>query len=192
MIKRLFMGASLIALVLYFIYGILGADERTWLLIPGTIMHEGMHYLVALFLGGSPTSFNIVPKHVVVQNMEFIMQGSVVFLVNTANSTIAPLAPVLLIPFIPFFLFLGVIQRSLILKTICFYLSLCVWDAWMPSMIDFHIATENPASYVYAWIGLPTLFILITLSLRGLLSRIESKHDITLGNTRSNRTTKHA
>lgn len=79
----------------------------TWATLPGTIMHEGSHYIMSLLLGGHPVSFNVVPRAFYVDGeLAAILQGSVLFKINEYNGAASALAPLLLVP-VPAFFYLA-------------------------------------------------------------------------------------
>ena len=72
-------------------------NNTTWWLIvlPGTIVHETLHYVVGLVTGARPFNFNVVPN----VTESSICYGSVDFEnFNTFNATPTALAPLLAIP----------------------------------------------------------------------------------------------
>jgi len=110
--------------------------------LPGTFLHELAHYMSALFLGGLPSNFNLIPSGNTL--------GSVRFHPNWYNAASVAMAPFLLAPLT--FLVAALGARAVNpFKTLFFsYLAACSWVASTPSPQDFQIAMV-PASWPLAF-----------------------------------------
>lgn len=108
--------------------------------IPGTLLHEMMHFFVGAFLNARPCNFTILPR----RNMEgdYVM-GSVSFQnVTFYNALPAALAPLLLLP-IGFYLnryFLPMMQPTLLNYILYILLQTIVVENAIPSRTDFNVA----------------------------------------------------
>ena len=127
--------------------------------IPGTILHETMHFLVGLLLNAKPTSYDLIPHKS--PDGDYIM-GSVSFRnLNSYNAFPSSLAPLLLLPIgymfnswyfqninISFFNYLGYI----LLQTI-------IIENAVPSSQDFKVGFSYPLGLLF-YITLGVLFII--------------------------------
>lgn len=108
--------------------------------VPGTLLHETMHFLVGGFLNARPCNFTILPR----RNMEgdYVM-GSVGFQnITFYNAVPAALAPLLLLP-IGFCLnryFLPLMQPTLFNYVLYVLLQTIIVENAIPSRTDFHVA----------------------------------------------------
>ena len=108
--------------------------------IPGTLLHEMMHFLVGGFLNAQPCNFTILPK----RNMagDYVM-GSVGFRnITFYNAVPAALAPLLLLP-IGFYLnryFLPFMQPTLFNYILYVLLQTIIVENAIPSRTDFSVA----------------------------------------------------
>lgn len=144
----------------------------TWATLPGTIMHEGSHYIMSLLLGGHPVSFNVVPRAFYVDGeLAAILQGSVLFKINEYNGAASALAPLLLVPVPAFFTWLSMKADGLLLRMVFLYFAVCAWNAFMPSSIDFELAVRESSSWSTAMFVLPFAFILNCFALYFVAAR---------------------
>ena len=107
--------------------------------IPGTILHEFMHFAVGLIFNAHPKNFSIIPKR---GNGGYVM-GSVSFAnIKFYNAMPAALAPVLLLP-VGFYAnryLLPLIQPSFINYVLYVLLQTIIIENAMPSATDFKVA----------------------------------------------------
>ena len=108
--------------------------------IPGTILHELMHFVVGLFLNARPCNFNLIPRKN--EDGNYVM-GSVGFTnITFYNAVPAAMAPLLLLP-IGFYInryLLPLIQPSFVNYTIYVLLQTVIIENAMPSAADFRVA----------------------------------------------------
>ncbi|MBR1605969.1 MAG: hypothetical protein IJ660_07700 [Alphaproteobacteria bacterium] len=108
--------------------------------VPGTLLHELMHYLVGAFLNARPCNFTILPR----RNLEgdYVM-GSVGFQnITFYNAVPAALAPLLLLP-IGFYLnryFLPNMVPTLLNYVLYVLLQTIIVENAIPSRTDFNVA----------------------------------------------------
>lgn len=108
--------------------------------IPGTLLHETMHFLVGGFLNARPCNFTLLPR----RNMEgdYVM-GSVGFEnITFYNAVPAALAPLLLLP-IGFYLnryLLPIMQPTLVNYMVYVLLQTIIVENAIPSRTDFNVA----------------------------------------------------
>ncbi len=108
--------------------------------IPGTILHELMHYIVGLVLNARPCNFTIFPKKAA--DGSYVM-GSVGFRnVTFYNAVPAALAPLLLL-IIGFYInryYLPMMQPTMINYILYVFLQTIIIENAMPSGADFKVA----------------------------------------------------
>lgn len=108
--------------------------------IPGTLLHELMHFLVGAFLNARPCNFTLLPR----RNLEgdYVM-GSVGFQnITFYNAVPAALAPLLLLP-IGFYLnryFLPHMPVTLVNYILYVFLQTIIVENAIPSRTDFNVA----------------------------------------------------
>lgn len=129
--------------------------------VPGTILHEMMHYVVGLFLNARPCNFTIFPKRDVDGN--YVM-GSVGFRnVTFYNAIPASMAPLLLL-FIGFYInryLLPLMPPSFINYVLYVLLQTIIIENAMPSRADFQVAGMYFVGVVmYGFIAI-ALFLMI-------------------------------
>lgn len=109
--------------------------------IPGTLLHELMHYLVGLFLNASPCNFTLLPKR---SEDGYYVMGSVGFRnVTFYNAVPSAMAPFLLLP-IGFYInryFLPVMQPTFVNYILYVLLQTIIIENAIPSRADFKVAT---------------------------------------------------
>jgi hypothetical protein len=115
--------------------------------LPGTIFHEGAHYLSALLLNGQPTTFSIFPTW---ENGSIATLGHVVSHPNWYNAAIVGLSPLLLLPLALFFAWLAATQMTVRKRILFLYFASCAWAACLPSPQDVSIAMSYPVSLLFA------------------------------------------
>ncbi len=113
--------------------------------IPGTFLHELMHYAVGLFLNARPCNFTVFPKKDVLRG-EYVM-GSVGFR-NPAfyNAFPASMAPLLLLP-LSFYInryLLPLVPHTVIGYILYVLLQTIIIENAIPSRADFKIAFMYP------------------------------------------------
>ena len=129
--------------------------------IPGTLLHETMHFLVGLFLNARPRNFSLLPHRD--DNGGYVM-GSVSFSNITAyNAVPAAMAPLLLLP-IGFYAnryVLPEIPPTFVNYILYILLQTIVIENAIPSSTDFKVAGMFFSGIVmYAAIGFALLFML--------------------------------
>lgn len=127
--------------------------------IPGTLLHESMHYLVGLFLNARPTSFDLIPRR---DGFGNYVMGSVGFRnITSYNALPSALAPLFLLPIgfyfnrwyfqnvdITFFNYLlYILGQTIIIENA------------VPSSTDFRVGFSYPLGLLIY--GALTVFILI-------------------------------
>ncbi len=109
--------------------------------IPGTLLHEMMHFLVGAFLNARPCNFTVFPKKDPLSG-DYVM-GSVGFRnITFYNAVPAALAPLLLLP-VGFYLnryFLPYIPQTILGYVFYILLQTVIIENAMPSQADFRIA----------------------------------------------------
>lgn len=107
--------------------------------IPGTILHELMHFLVGLILNARPCNFNIIPQ----RKSDGYVMGSVGFRnVTFYNAIPSALAPLLLLP-IGFYInryLLPILEPTLLNCILYLLLQTVIIENAMPSKADFKVA----------------------------------------------------
>ena len=107
--------------------------------IPGTFLHELMHFLVGLFLNAKPRNFSLVPK----RGEGGYVMGSVGFTnITFYNAIPASLAPLLLLP-IGFYInryLLPMIRPTFVNYVLYVLLQTIIIENAMPSSADFKVA----------------------------------------------------
>ncbi len=108
--------------------------------IPGTLLHEMMHYIVGLVLNARPCNFTIFPRK---SPEGYYVMGSVGFRnVTFYNAVPSALAPLLLLV-IGFYLnryWLPVIQQTMVNYVLYVLLQTIIIENAMPSGADFKVA----------------------------------------------------
>lgn len=128
--------------------------------IPGTILHELMHFVVGLIFNACPKNFSIIPKK---GNGGYVM-GSVCFAnIKFYNAIPAAMAPVLLLP-VGFYVnryLLPLIQPNFINYVLYVLLQTIIIENAMPSATDFKVA-KMYFTGVVLYVGLAVfLFLMI-------------------------------
>ncbi len=128
--------------------------------MPGTILHETMHFLVGLLLNAKPRDFTIFPR----RNENGYVMGSVGFTnITFYNAVPSSLAPLLLLP-IGFYLnryFLPNMNPTVTNYILYVLLQTIIIENAMPSSADFKVAKMYFLGIVmYAAIGIG-LFVML-------------------------------
>lgn len=109
--------------------------------IPGTLLHEMMHYFVGLFMNARPCNFTIFPKRDLDGN--YVM-GSVGFRnVTFYNAIPSAMAPLLLLP-IGFYInryFLPLLPPTMLNYALYVLLQTIIIENAIPSRADFNVAS---------------------------------------------------
>ena len=108
--------------------------------VPGTLLHETMHFLVGGFLNAQPCNFTILPRRGL--EGEYVM-GSVGFRnITFYNAVPAALAPLLLLPLGFYFnrYFLPQMQPTLVNYILYVLLQTIIVENAIPSRTDFNVA----------------------------------------------------
>ena len=129
--------------------------------IPGTVLHELMHFLVGLFTNARPYNFSLFPKKA--DNGGYVM-GSVGFSnITYYNAVPSALAPLLLLP-IGFYINrygLPMINPTFINYILYILLQTIIIENAIPSSTDFRVARLYFSGMVlYGVIGFAVLFML--------------------------------
>jgi hypothetical protein len=107
--------------------------------IPGTILHEMMHYLVGLFMNVRPCNFTVCPK----KEGDYYVMGSVGFRnVTWYNAVPASMAPLLLLV-IGFYVnryYLPKMTPTILNYTFYVLLQTIIIENSIPSSADFKVA----------------------------------------------------
>ncbi len=116
--------------------------------IPGTLLHELMHFLVGLVLYARPCNFTIWPK----RNLEGYVMGSVGFRNATFyNAVPAALAPLLLLP-IGFYInryLLPEMKPTLVNCILYILLQTVIIENALPSKADFKVAGMYKSGVIF-------------------------------------------
>jgi hypothetical protein len=132
--------------------------------LPGTFLHELMHYLVALATGGDPENFTIIPSG--------NSLGSVYARPSPWNAAMIGFAPLLLLPITVSFIVAAANAKTFKGLVLYVYLGACSWIAAMPSSQDLVFAMMHPISFIpAALILIPTILISGRIAMRFLDSR---------------------
>ena len=127
--------------------------------IPGTILHEFMHFIVGLVFNAHPKNFSIIPKR---GNGGYVM-GSVSFAnIKFYNAVPAALAPVLLLP-VGFYAnryLLPLIQPNFVNYVLYVLLQTIIIENAMPSATDFKVA-KMYFTGVVLYVGLAVFLFLM-------------------------------
>lgn len=116
------------------------------LLLPGTILHEMLHFLVGLVLNGKPVGFSLIPKKI---HNRYIL-GSVSFKnIQFYNALPIALAPILAV--IPVFYLIHMIQTepALQIQILYGYLIWTFLKCCIPSTTDIEIMFLYPSGIVF-------------------------------------------
>ena len=126
-------------ITLALVFFVLGLMVNNWLfLLPGTIAHESMHYLVGWFTSAGPTNFSVKPRDGVYGEVWFSS-------LNQLNALPVAIAPLLGIP-LAFMLVYMTDPKDLALVVIYSWIAgTTIAQAW-PSRQDWSLAREY-------WIG---------------------------------------
>lgn len=115
--------------------------------LPGTVAHEGLHYLTGLALGAQPAGFSLLPR----REGRGWMLGSVSFAhVRWYNAFFVGLAPLLLLPG-AYYLTLWRLHGALAIgwrEALAVYLIANLVYAALPSWQDLRIAARSPIGWV--------------------------------------------
>ncbi len=116
--------------------------------IPGTILHESMHFIVGLFLNAYPTSYDLIPRK---DGFGNYVMGSVGFRnITFYNALPSALAPLFLLPigyylnrwyFNNFDITLGNYLLYILLQTV-------IIENAVPSVTDFKVGLSYPAGII--------------------------------------------
>lgn len=143
-------------------------------ILPGTAMHEGCHYVMALLTGGDP-GISIMPKVLQVEGHRFLLMGYVPFDGNEFNTAAISLAPLLLIPVPAFLCIYAQRTTSLATRIILLYLAMCTFTCFMPSSVDLNNVHEHPESAWFAALTLIPIFVLSVVVLRRAARKVQSE-----------------
>lgn len=113
--------------------------------IPGTFLHESMHFLVGLMMNAYPTKFDLIPHK---DGFGNYVMGSVAFRnIRCYNALPAAVAPLLLLP-VGYYLnrwYFNNIEVSLINYILYVLLQTVIIENAVPSTTDFEVAFSYPA-----------------------------------------------
>lgn len=129
--------------------------------IPGTLLHELMHFLVGGFLNAQPCNFTLLPRRS--PEGDYVM-GSVGFRnITFYNAVPAALAPLLLLPIGFYFnrYFLPQMNPTLLNYIMYVLLQTIIVENAIPSRTDFNVAGQHFAGVVlYLVLGSAILLML--------------------------------
>jgi len=154
-------GYTILSLVLFYIIGFLwkrfypvGFLQKTiyylwfFLLLPGTIAHEFMHFIMGVFLKARPVGFSLLPK----KTENGYVLGSVSFK-NLSFWNVLPvsMAPLLLLPLYVYFLvyFLVFFLENNIRLFFAGYFVYNLWVSSVPSITDFKLLFKYPLGIIF-------------------------------------------
>lgn len=128
--------------------------------IPGTLLHEAMHFMIGLVLNARPCNFTILPK----RSLEGYVMGSVGFRNATFyNALPAALAPLLLLP-IGFYLnryLLPEVKPTLVNCILYILLQTVIIENAMPSKADLKVAMIYKSGVIfYGIVGIAILIVI--------------------------------
>jgi hypothetical protein len=129
--------------------------------LPGTFLHELMHYTMAGLLGGHPGNFSLIPSGNTL--------GSVTFVPNWYNAASVGLAPLLLAPLTVFFAALSSRSNNPLKMVGGGYLAACSWVACTPSSQDFSVAlvpTSWPLALSILWFTTWVIYRVVRVAIR--------------------------
>ena len=121
---------------------ITGAVVYAGVALPGTVVHESLHWIAALILNGDPEDFSIVPVGSVL--------GQIKFVPNWYNAATVALAPLFLIPITVWAGAVCIRTTNLIKIALLLWLGACAWSSCVPSVIDLNVALLVPSSWPLA------------------------------------------
>ena len=124
--------------------------------LPGTIVHESLHWIIGKLLGARPYDFNVVPSY----GHDHVTYGSVSFEnFNTFNAAPTALAPLLGIP-------LALLAWPFVQgiedfwgKLFAIWCLAAVLAQSLPSQADWAVALRHPVGLV-CWAGAGAYFLL--------------------------------
>ena len=127
--------------------------------IPGTLLHELMHFIVGLVLNARPCNFKILPQ----RNMDGYVMGSVGFRnVTFYNAVPSALAPLLLLP-IGFYVnryLLPMLNPTVVNCILYVLLQTVIIENALPSKADFKVASMYISGVIfYLIVGIAALSI---------------------------------
>ena len=112
--------------------------------IPGTILHETMHFLVGLFMNARPTSYTLIPRK---DNFGNYVMGSVGFRnITSYNAIPSALAPLFLLPIGYYFniWYFNNVNITLLNYALYILLQTIIIENAVPSSTDFKVAFSYP------------------------------------------------
>lgn len=116
------------------------------LLLPGTILHEFLHFIVGLLLNGKPVGFSLVPK----KTTHGYILGSVSFKnITFYNAMPIALAPLLAIVPITYLIHMIQYETSLGLKVLYGYLIWTFFKCIIPSTQDINVMFLYPSGIIF-------------------------------------------
>lgn len=126
--------------------------------IPGTILHEFMHYFIGLITHAKPCNFTVFPK----RDIEgYYVMGSVGFMnVTRYNAVPSAMAPLLLLP-LGFYInryLLPLIPMNLTNYILYVLLQTIIIENAIPSRADFRVASMYPIGVMMYFVLLIALF----------------------------------
>jgi len=144
------MSLLIIVVILAIIIRWLESERYFWILAwPGTVVHEALHYAMALVTFGQPSSFNVWPEPA--KNGQIVMGSVICENLNWLNRLPIALAPLLALP-------LGFYAATTYDFTwswqgiaSAWVLASVIGGAW-PSSQDFRVGFSSPVGLV-AWGG---------------------------------------
>lgn len=113
--------------------------------LPGVIVHELMHYLVALILA-NPTKFSIWPRR---QGGKIVLGHVEVSGLHWLSAIPVAMAPLLMIPFSFFILSHALSLTTSIEQALWLFLFVNVLNSSLPSMQDYKMALSFPLGVTF-------------------------------------------
>ena len=115
--------------------------------LPGTAMHEGMHWIAAFALQGNPGTFSLIPSF---GADGVITLGNITANINWYNAAIIGMAPLFLVFSSAWLLIKAGTRKSMLSSLILCYVSACGFASFMPSSTDWGVAISEPLSFIPA------------------------------------------
>lgn len=112
--------------------------------LPGTALHEGMHYIMALWLQGDPEGYTLWPTWI---DGHMATMGHIMFVPTMLNASSVALAPYLLVFPTCYLIVLASKCRAATMIALC-YIAACGFASITPSTQDWHVAMSEPASFI--------------------------------------------
>lgn len=117
-----------------------------------TSLHEIMHYLIALILGGRPTGFSLIPKKRKIGNLVYWEFGSVVAYTNRFNAFFIGIAPILNIV-VAYFIwkyYFFYIKPNILSILFFYFVEWVLINNGIPSKQDLKVALKGYIGWIFS------------------------------------------